>query len=153
MKQNSNSATCSKTRSLGNVMKEDYTSQLETMTQDEKLASALNLIQRVYGKDGLFLMREDSDWLVVMQCLQDNGLFLKHTQRMPLTAFIKKLEALGVPQLWIHYSMRSMSYTNAKINGLRYPWEGCFMPNGIIKRWQELYRLVRWVLVKMTLCQ
>lgn len=154
MKTKNGAATCSKRRTIDVVLKEDYASRLETMTQDEKLAIALEHIQILLTKNDYFLMCEDWDWLVVLQCLQDHGLFQKNPKRMPLTAFIKKLEELNIPVYGVPYDMRSMSYANTKINNMRYPWDGCkTMPDYIIARWQRLYRLLQYIMTELTLCQ
>lgn len=154
MKKQNEAATCSKRRTIDVFLKEDYASRLETMTQDEKLAIALEHIQIVLTKNDYFLLWEDWDWLVVLQCLQDHGLFQKNHKRMPLSAFVKKLEELNIRVYVAHYSMRSMSYANAKINNMRYPWDGCkTMPDYIIARWQRLYRLLQYIMTKLTLCQ
>ena len=64
-----------------------------------QLNSALTRIQLCYIPDSTFLMVEDWDWLVVLQCLQDHNLFKSHPQRPPLSDFETWLNDSHIPHL------------------------------------------------------
>ena len=118
------------------------TNQITTATggNPETLDHVLERIQRMYIPERFILVWEDWDWLVVLQCMQDHGLFQSNPKRPPFTAFEQWLEQNQVPQLLAHCSERNMRYVNKKIRGARYPWKDVTWEPHILKRWRVLYR-------------
>ena len=70
---------------------------------DEALREVLHKVQwmrKIVKTDiKVFLVTEDWDWLVIMQCLQDHGLFKLNPKRPPLKAFEEWVRENKVPQL------------------------------------------------------
>ena len=120
-----------------------------TATQDDVLVAILTRIQRMRVPDRYILMSEHWDWLVVLQCLQDNNLFKLTPKQPPLSPFIDWLEAHHVPQILAHASVRVMSYANNSINGARYPWTDVTWNRYVIERWRKLYETLDSMLYDM----
>lgn len=116
----------------------------------ETLEQVLERIQRMYIPDHYFLMCEHWDWLVVLQCLQDHGLFKTNPKRMPLTEFAAWIHDHGVPQLLAKCTKRTMSYANEAIQLARYPWDGTEWNENVLKRWRILYRTLENMLQNVT---
>ena len=106
----------------------------------ETLGQVLERIQRMYIPERFYLVWEDWDWLVVLQCMQDHGQFKANQQRPPLAAFERWLRENKVPQYRARCSVRNLTYVNKKITGARYPWTDVMWEPHILKRWRVLYR-------------
>ena len=106
----------------------------------ETLDHVLERIQRMYIPERFILVWEDWDWIVVLQCMQDHGLFKSNPKRPPFMAFEQWLERNNVPQLLAHCSERNLRYVNKKIRGARYPWKDVAWEPHVLKRWRVLYR-------------
>ena len=104
------------------------------------LPQVLERIQRMYVPERYFLVWEDWDWLVVLQCLQDHGLFKSNPKRPPLGAFVVWLHGQDVVEKRTHCSMREMSLANIGIRGARYPWADVHWESHVVARWRVLYR-------------
>lgn len=115
----------------------------------ETLEQVLERIQRMYIPNYTVLMGEDWDWLVVLQCMQDHGLFKTNPQRPPLSAFVRWMHAHGVKEELAHCSMRKMSYANNMINGARYPWTDVTWEPYVLQRWRILYDKLSHLLYEM----
>jgi len=111
-------------------------------TQDELLVAILTRIQRMHVPkfDDCVLMVEDWDWLVVLQCLQDHGLFKSNPKRPPLSAFAAWVNQHNIQQRLAHCSVREMSTANTGIRNARYPWTGITWEPNVLVRWRLLYR-------------
>jgi len=116
----------------------------------ETLEQVLTRIQRMWIPDRYILMSEHWDWLVVLQCMQDNDLFTIHPQRMPLTEFTTWLRIHNVPQMLAKCTKRTMSYANDAINGARYPWDDVKWNPYVLERWRILYRTLDNMLQNMS---
>ncbi len=114
--------------------------QSATGGKTETLRSALERIQRKYVENRNFLMAEDWDWIVVLQCMQDHRLFKANPKRPPLAAFERWLRENKVPQYLSHCSVRNLTYVNNKIAGARYPWTDVRWEPAVLWRWRVLYR-------------
>lgn len=136
-----NSARSGKTETLTEVLiRSGYLPQESRQpTQEQILAAVLTRIQRMYVPDHYFLMTEHWDWIVVLQCMQDNNLFKTNPKRPPLHEFVAWLDAHHVPQMLAHYTVRTMSYANKAIDGARYPWTDVEWNRNVIERWKKLY--------------
>lgn len=106
----------------------------------EEVIKVLTRVQRMHLKNGMFLVTEDWDWLVVMQCLQDHGLFKSNPKRMPLKAFVEWMEQQHVPQLFTTCSANEMSLACRELDGARYPWTDESWEPYVLIRWRLLYR-------------
>ena len=100
----------------------------------------LEVIQRMYIPDYNFLICEDWDWLVVLQCMQAHGLYKSNPKRPPLKDFVEWLRSNSVPQYLAHYSVYEMSLASRNIRGARFPWAGVMWEPHVLKRWRHLYR-------------
>lgn len=114
-----------------------------------QLALVLTRIQLCYIPDSTFLMVEDRDWLVVMQCLQDHNRFKINHQRPPLKAFVRWLNQQHVPQLLAHCSAERMSEACRQLNSERYPWNNVHWESNLLRRWRILYRQLSHLLEQM----
>jgi hypothetical protein len=142
-------ARSGKTETLNEVLIRLGYLQPETLaTQEQVLVAILTRIQRMHT-EWYTLMTEHWDWLVVLQCMQDNNLFKSNPQRPPLSAFVRWMHAQNVPQVLAHCSMRKMSYANNMINGARYPWTDATWEPYVLKRWRVLYRTLSKMLYEM----
>ena len=108
----------------------------------ESLEQVLNRIQRMLVSDGYhhyFLMGDDWDWLVVLQCLQDNGHFKSHPRRPPFAEFVRWLTEHHVPHYYAHYNARKLSNAYKKIGGAVHPWTNVDLSPHMLLRWRDLY--------------
>ena len=148
--QNDSAQRSGKTETLDEVLiRLGYLKPEQTASQDERLAAILTRIQRM-NTEWYTLMSEHSDWLVVLQCLQDHHLFKSNPKRPPLTEFIAWLNTNHVPQLLAQASVRSMSHANNRINGARYPWTDVTWNRHVIRRWRILYETLQSFLQDIT---
>ncbi len=111
----------------------------------DALRSVLGSIQRMRKvKNGLtiFLVSDDSDWLVIMQCLQDHGLFKYPKKRPPLTAFEKWVRETNMPQTLTICNAYDMSMASRELRGVRYPWNGVAFEQEMLPRWRALYQIL-----------
>jgi len=117
------------------------TNQNETARsgKTETLTEVLERIQRMHT-EWYTLISEDWDWLVVLQCMQDHGLFKSNPKRPPLGAFVLWLRENKVPQYLAKCSMREMSLANTGIRNARYPWANVMWEPAMLRRWRLLYR-------------
>ena len=115
-----------------------------------QLNLALTRIQLCYIPDSTFLMVEDWDWLVVLQCLQDHNQFKSHPQRPPLSDFETWLNDNHIPQLLAHCSVYQMSKASRKLCGDRYPWSNTKWNPRTLVRWRVLYRHLERLLKQLT---
>ena len=123
-------------------------SEKKPYTQEQILVAILSRIQRMHV--GLYtLMSEHWDWLVVMQCMQDHGLYKSNPKRPPLSAFAAWVKQQNIPQLLAHCSMREMSLANTGIRGARYPWADVTWEPYVLERWRVLYRTLSKMLTEM----
>ena len=116
-----------------------------TEHQIEALRSVLSRVQRMYiEKDGLkiFLLWADEDWLVVMQCLQDHGLFKTTPQRPPLKAFERWVQEMAIPLYESECLADEMTLANAPLRGERYPWKSNAWKPFVLVRWRKLYKVL-----------
>lgn len=117
----------------------------------ESLAEVLERIQHMRATQSKnVLMAEDWDWLVVLQCLQENHLFKFNPRRPPLHAFVQWLQENNIPQPIARYQVRSMSYANTAIGNTRYPWTDVPWNRHVLERWQILYRTLHSMLQNVT---
>ncbi len=103
------------------------------------LARVLTRIQICYTPDSIFLITEDWDWFVVLQCLQDHHLFKSNPKRPPIKAFVQWLNDNGVPQLRTHFNPYQLSLVSRQLHDARYPWNGTAWDASILRRWRVLY--------------
>ena len=106
----------------------------------ESLEQLLERVQRIYIPDYDFLICEDWDWLVVLQWMQDHGLYKSNPQRPPLGAFVRWVHEHHIPLYLTRCSMREMSKANTGIRNARYPWTGVAWEPYVLTRWRLLYR-------------
>ncbi len=112
-----------------------------TSGQLQQISNVLNRLQLcTWGRYYTYLVWEDWDWLVILQCLQDHNLFRSNPQRPPLKAFQRWVNDNQFPQLLAHCSAESMSYVHRKFNGARYPWNNVKWQPAVLRRWRLLYR-------------
>lgn len=137
------SARSGKTETLNEVLIRLGYLQPETpATQEDVLAAILTRIQLMQVSDSYhhyFLMGDDWDWLVVLQCLQANGLFTSHPNRPPFTEFERWLTEHHVPHYYAHYNARKLSNAHSRIGGALYPWTGVDLSPHMLLRWRDLY--------------
>ena len=131
-------ARSGKTETLSEVLTRRGYLKPEHATQDDYLVAILTRIQRMLTPDYV-LVTEDWDWIVVLQCMQDRGMFKSNPVRPPLAAFNLWLKTHEVPQLLAHCSVRNLTYVNNKIAGARYPWTNVQWEPFVLKRWRVLY--------------
>ena len=130
---------------------------MKTQTDVEVIIKVLTRVQKMYRTDvdkngervcyGLLLW-EDWDWLVVMQCLQDHGLFKNNPKRPPLKAFVEWIEELQVPQIASTCCAKEMSLASRELRGARYPWNGESWEPYVLVRWRMLYKTLDEMLTK-----
>lgn len=154
MKQDFNeTARSGKTESLNEVLiRLGYLQPENEPTQDEVLVAILTRIQRMRMpvRNDNILMSEHWDWIVVLQCMQDNGLFTVHPQRMPLTEFEIWVREHHVPQMITKCTKRTMSYALTAIHSARYPWTDVVWKTNVLERWRILYRTLNSMLQDAT---
>jgi len=115
----------------------------------ETLDHVLERIQHMYIPERFYLVWEDWDWLVVLQCMQDHQLFKANPKRPPFTEFEQWLEQNNVPQLLAHCSERNLRYVNKKIRGARYPWKDVVWEPHVLRRWRVLYRTLDKMFIEL----
>ena len=148
MKQDQIAAARSgKTETLNEVLIRLGYLQPETPTQEQILVAILACIQSIHT-EWYTLMSEHWDWLVVLQCMQDHGLFKSNPQRPPFAAFEQWLRQQQVPQRIAHYSVRNLTYANNKIAGARYPWTNVQWEPHVLKRWRITYATLAQMLTQ-----
>ena len=112
-----------------------------TRGQMAQISNVLNRLQHcTWGRYDTYLVWEDWDWLVVLQCLQDHGLFKSNPKRPPLGAFVVWLHGQDIVEKRTHCSMREMSLANTGIRNARYPWADVTWEPNVLRRWRILYR-------------
>ena len=116
-----------------------------TTTTDERTVEMLTCIQRWTYK-WYRLICEHYDWLVVMQCMQDHGLFKSNQKRPPLAEFVRWLESHQVPCVLTQYSTYHLSMAQRAIRDARYPWTEVMWEPNIVKRWRVLYQFLDAIL-------
>ena len=116
----------------------------------ETLDQVLERIQRMYIPERFILVWEDWDWIVVLQCMQDHGLFKSNPKRPPLGAFIHWLEKHNIPQYRTHASVYEMSLANRSIRNARYPWADVVWEPHVLRRWRILYRHLSKMLLEIS---
>ena len=106
-----------------------------------KTESLTDVLARIQGMHTEYytLMSEHWDWLVVLQCMQDHGLFKSNKKRPPFAAFEQWLSQQHVPQHIAHCSVRNLTYANKMIAGARYPWTNVAWEPHVLKRWRVTY--------------
>lgn len=119
------------------------------LTQEQVLKIILERIQRRRKRDRFFLMMEDWDWLVVLECMQDHRLFERKPQRMPLTAFVQWIEQNAIPQYGTVCSVYEMSMACRELKGARYPWIDSHWQPHVLERWRYLYQHLDKMLTEM----
>ena len=108
----------------------------------EEVIKVLTYVQELYIQDALFLITEDWDWLVVLQCLQDHGLFKSNPKRLPLSAFEAWMQENNVPQFIAKCSVQEMSLASRELKGERYPWSETHWEQDVLVRWRYLYQIL-----------
>lgn len=103
------------------------------------LTRVLTRIQICYIPDSIFLVTEDWDWFVVLQCLQDHHLFKSNPKRPPIKAFVQWLNDNGVPQLRTHFNPYQLSLASRQLRDDRFPWSNTACNPSILRRWRVLY--------------
>lgn len=104
------------------------------------LTRTLTRIQICYIPDSTFLVTEDWDWFVVLQCLQDHHLFKSNPKRPPIKAFVQWLNDNGVPQLRTHFNPYQLSLASRQLRDERFPWSNTACNPSILRRWRILYK-------------
>lgn len=107
----------------------------------ERIILVIERVQRMYKKDGLFYVTEDRDWLVVMQWMQDHGLFQSNPERPPMAKFAHWVDE-HVTCYLTSCNRPAMSIAFQALEGARYPWKGTQMSENILVRWRKLYLLL-----------
>ncbi len=110
----------------------------------EALRSVLCSIQKMRKvKNGLtiFLVSDDSDWLVIMQCLQNHGLF-RQSSRPPLKNFVDWMASTQIPQYLTICNQYYMSMASRELKGARYPWRDVTWNPHMLVRWRALYHIL-----------
>ena len=103
------------------------------------LTRVLTRIQICYIPDSTFLVTEDWDWFVVLQCLQDHHLFKSNPKRPPIKAFVQWLNDNGVPQLRTHFNPYQLSLASRQLRDERFPWSNTACCTSTLRRWRVLY--------------
>ena len=115
-----------------------------TTTQTETLRSVLCRIQKMHKTKNdltIYLVCDDSDWLVIMQCLQDHGLF-RQSSRPPLKEFVGWMASAQIPQYLTICEPYYMSMASRELKGARYPWRGVTWNPRMLVRWRALYQIL-----------
>ena len=118
---------------------------------DEQLRDVLHHLQRmrkIVKEDiKVFLVTEDWDWLVIMECLQDHGMFKSYTERMPFTDF--EIWMRQMPQYLSECRARNMGRVYNILSGARYPWRDVDWYPCVLRRWRSLYRILDRMLTEL----
>ena len=111
---------------------------------DEQLCEVLERVQRmrkiVKTDIKVFLVTEDWDWLVIMQCMQDHGLFKVNPERMPYTDFETWMSRM--PQYLSECSAIKLARAGRTLHYARYPWKGVEWNPHVLVRWRALYQIL-----------
>lgn len=111
---------------------------------DEQLREVLHRLQwmRKIVKDDIkvFLVTEDWDWLVIMECLQDHGMFKVTPERMPYADFEAWMQQM--PQYLSECSAIKLARAGRTLHYARYPWKGVDWNPHVLVRWRALYRIM-----------
>ena len=105
------------------------------------VVEVLTRVQRRHRADGAFLVWEDRDWLVVLQWMQDYGLFKINPERPPFAEFAHWVDA-NVSLYLTECSRPAMSVAYKALNGARYPWKNTQMSPNILFRWRAMYQIL-----------
>ena len=87
--------------------------------------------------------------MIIMQCMQDHGVFLSRPERPPLKEFVDWMESVQVPQLLTECNTVTMSRAYCKLGGTRYPWKGTSVQKHILFRWRVLYQMLGKMLMEL----
>ena len=111
---------------------------------DEALREVLHKVQwmrKIVKTDiKVFLVTEDWDWLVIMECLQDHGIFKVNPERMPFRAFEDWMQCM--PQYLSECNARKMGHAYNLLSGARYPWKDVDWYPCVLRRWRALYQIL-----------
>lgn len=136
------------------IVERQKNKNMTTKEKDEALRSVLRRVQRMWiEKKGLtiFLVSDDADWLVIMQCLQDHGLFASGKKRPPLKAFVKWVQENQIAQLLTICDDYYLSMASRKLHGARYPWDNVEWNPHVLVRWRKLYKILDQKLTELTM--
>lgn len=120
-------------------MGQDFSETART-GKTETVTEVLRRIQLRRIPNRYWLVCEEWDWLAILQCLQDNGLFKSNPSRPPFAAFERWLREMNVPEIGARYSAYEMSLAYRRIGGAHYPWTEVTVDLGMIRRWRVLYK-------------
>ena len=111
---------------------------------DEQVREVLHRLQwmRKIVKDDIkvFLVTEDWDWLVIMECLQDHGMFKVTPERMPYADFETWMRQM--PQYLSECSAIKLARAGRTLHYARYPWNDVDWNPHVLVRWRALYRIL-----------
>ena len=111
---------------------------------DEQLRDVLHHLQRmrkIVKEDiKVFLVTEDWDWLVIMECLQDHGMFKVNPERMPYAEFETWMQQM--PQYLSECSAIKLARAGRTLHYARYPWNDVDWNPHVLVRWRALYRIL-----------
>ena len=111
---------------------------------DEALREVLVWLQRmrkvVKTDIKVFLVTEDWDWLVIMECLQDHGMFKVNPERMPYAEFETWMQQM--PQYLSECSAIKLARAGRTLHNARYPWKGVDWNPHVLVRWRALYQIL-----------
>ena len=111
---------------------------------DEQLRDVLHHLQRmrkIVKEDiKVFLVTEDWDWLVIMECLQDHGMFKVTPERMPYADFETWMRQM--PQYLSECSAIKLARAGRTLHYARYPWNDVDWNPQVLVRWRALYRIL-----------
>ena len=111
---------------------------------DEQLREVLHHLQRmrkIVKEDiKVFLVTEDWDWLVIMECLQDHGMFKVTPERMPYADF--EIWMRQMPQYLSECSAIKLARAGRTLHYARYPWNDVDWNPHVLVRWRALYRIL-----------
>ncbi|MBE6324243.1 MAG: hypothetical protein E7074_04585 [Bacteroidales bacterium] len=117
----------------------------KTCFNDDQLWLVLYRLRRAHKGAELFdgpLMFEEWDWLVVLQCMQDHGLFLPTNGRQPYARFAAWLIEIQMPENLMPCCAKTLSRTDINLKGARYPWREVTWNPHVLVRWRALYRIL-----------
>ena len=126
-------------------------SALDAGVTDEQLREVLHRLQwtrKVVKVDiKVFLVTEDWDWLVIMECLQDHGIFKVNPKRMPFRAFEDWMQCM--PQYLSECRAEKLKRANNIVEGARYPWKDVNWYPCVLRRWRTLYQILDKMLTEI----
>lgn len=97
----------------------------------------------------IYPLCEQWDWLIVLQCLQDNGLIKNYPQRPPIRLFVEWLEENDVQLRTLKCTAYDLSKLSRQFGDARYPWLQVYMDDRDMKRWRVLYQQLQKKLQKL----